>query len=885
MGLPHIYGLVLFWELVQAAQHNPTRSPHSINHQNRESPILIKSNRVLMISPLRFVLLFLFWLVFLPQKNTAQNFQGKIDSLLTAIQFSKEDSGRVKSCLLLSKLFCNTSRYPEALTYADSAIITSQKLGFQKGEGLAYNNIGIVYFNQGDYFKALQYYEAARKIFEEIDDPLRSAMLYNNIGIILSNQGHYTDALQNYTAGLELYREIKNKRGIALSLSYIGSLYRKQGNYSDALKNYHDALKTFEEIGDYNRIAESYNNIAIILQNQGNYPDALAKFMRALKIAEEIGDKVGASSDYNNIGTVYNDLSNYDEALKYYFTSLRVSEEAGYKAGIGLSTFNIAEVYTQQGNYAEAMHYYLASLAIYEDLGSQVDIADIQDRIGRILQKQGDVTGALEKFRSSLMIYEEAEHAEGITTANLDIGKNFLIQAKGERDSIPHRKYKEAISYLQKGLILGKKIGYQFLVVEGYEGLAEAYRGLSDYKTALEYEQLRTALKDSILSNETTRKLEQLRTQYEVEKAITAEKVKQDSLLAEQKWISAKEQAELQASHALAIAKAKAEKEKAVELARIRYQMDLAAAKTEQEKELATQQFQSELQLAEENSRHQLALAEQKARELTAQAARKHRNEIILSTLALVGLISVFLYLLNRQRHQKQKAIEKAETQHKMSELELQSLRAQLNPHFMFNSLNAIQELILKEENDKSHTYLARFAKLLRMLLENANSPFIPLARELEFLQLYLSLEKLRIPDLKYTFEVDPGINTEQVKIPNMILQPYIENAIWHGLSHKKEGDRSITIRVHNDRMAVHYEIEDNGVGRKRAEELKSLYRKEHRSKGMELLTKRFKLLNEEYQSHIETSVDDVEQNQMAAGTRISIRVPWDIAGRLQKSA
>jgi LytS/YehU family sensor histidine kinase len=208
-----------------------------------------------------------------------------------------------------------------------------------------------------------------------------------------------------------------------------------------------------------------------------------------------------------------------------------------------------------------------------------------------------------------------------------------------------------------------------------------------------------------------------------------------------------------------------------------------------------------------------------------------------------------------------------------MAELELQSLRAQLNPHFMFNSLNAIQELILMEENDKSHTYLARFAKLLRMLLENANSPFIPLARELEFLQLYLSLEKLRIPELSFNIDVDPQINKEEIKIPNMILQPYIENAIWHGLSHKP-GEKNLRIHVAQQNGTTLYEIEDNGVGRQKSAELKSQYRKEHKSKGMELLTKRFKLLQKEYGSEINTTISDVITHNQIAGTKVSILVP-----------
>ena len=126
------------------------------------------------------------------------------------------------------------------------------------------------------------------------------------------------------------------------------------------------------------------------------------------------------------------------------------------------------------------------------------------------------------------------------------------------------------------------------------------------------------------------------------------------------------------------------------------------------------------------------------------------------------------------------------------------------------------------------------------MLLENADKPFIPLQKEINFLELYLSLESLRVPDLQYSISIDPELDKEETLIPNMFLQPYVENAIWHGLSYK-EADKHLQIRIYRENGTVNYEIEDNGVGRKKAEELKSLFRKQHQSKGMELLNKRIK--------------------------------------------
>ena len=264
------------------------------------------------------------------------------------------------------------------------------------------------------------------------------------------------------------------------------------------------------------------------------------------------------------------------------------------------------------------------------------------------------------------------------------------------------------------------------------------------------------------------------------------------------------------------------------------------------------------------------------------RSARKRRNELLLGGVGLLFLTGVFSAFMIRQQYLKKRAIEKAESLHKMTELELQSLRAQLNPHFMFNSLNAIQDLIVNEDNDRSHLYLSRFSKLLRLLLDNANQPFVTVKQEMEFLELYLSLENLRIPDLNFSIEKDASLNTDERMIPNMMLQPYIENAIWHGLSPKK-GLRSLRIRIHENNEATEFEIEDNGVGRQKATQLKKLYRKGHHSKGMELLSKRFGLLSKEYGSSIKTTITDLMHNGEATGTLVKIDVPFALSSEAKK--
>ena len=168
-------------------------------------------------------------------------------------------------------------------------------------------------------------------------------------------------------------------------------------------------------------------------------------------------------------------------------------------------------------------------------------------------------------------------------------------------------------------------------------------------------------------------------------------------------------------------------------------------------------------------------------------------------------------------------------------------------------------------------------------MLENADQPFIPLRKEIDFLELYLSLESLRIPDLQYSIEVNQRLDAEKTMIPNMILQPYIENALWHGLQ-SKQGEKKIQLHIYRQNGLLHYEIKDNGVGREKAAELKSLYRKEHHSKGMELLSKRFGLLSKEYGQDIQTKVTDVVETGNVAGTLVEITVPSSLSESRQNN-
>lgn len=210
----------------------------------------------------------------------------------------------------------------------------------------------------------------------------------------------------------------------------------------------------------------------------------------------------------------------------------------------------------------------------------------------------------------------------------------------------------------------------------------------------------------------------------------------------------------------------------------------------------------------------------------------------VIALLLLVWLIVEFI--IWRLRILQKRKLEMMGMQIQYAKLEDKALRAQMNPHFIFNSLNSIKLLVMEQNNDQAVQYLTTFTKLLRGLLNNSDKSTITLHEELETCRLYLALESLRFNEgFTYSIFVEPGIDLKSVDVPPLLLQPLIENAIWHGLL-PKPGERNLKINVTSQQDWICFEVEDDGIGRK-ASMIKNRER-EHISKGMELAKNRLHL-------------------------------------------
>lgn len=236
----------------------------------------------------------------------------------------------------------------------------------------------------------------------------------------------------------------------------------------------------------------------------------------------------------------------------------------------------------------------------------------------------------------------------------------------------------------------------------------------------------------------------------------------------------------------------------------------------------------------------------------------------------------IYLRIKNiRKKHDVEKKILSIEKQ--MFELEQKALRLQMNPHFIFNSLNAIQNFVLSNDTDKAVNYLAKFSHLMRMILANSTASRIPLKDELKALTYYMDLERLRFDDkFVYTIEVDPAIDEEFVEIPPMLFQPYVENAIIHGLVNSpKDGLLEIKIEPAG-KGVLRCIIQDNGIGREKAIELRAKSGIKRQPKGMIITQERLQILSKQTSRDSQVRITDLKDHQgNPAGTRIELEIQY----------
>jgi hypothetical protein len=248
---------------------------------------------------------------------------------------------------------------------------------------------------------------------------------------------------------------------------------------------------------------------------------------------------------------------------------------------------------------------------------------------------------------------------------------------------------------------------------------------------------------------------------------------------------------------------------------------------------------------------------------------------IYMSLIIIALLYTFYKYQIQKIEKKNQLLLDKVNLEKNLNQSKLKAIKSQMNPHFFYNALNTIQSFILSNEKKQAVSYLSKFSTLTRTILEMSEKENITLSEEIKTLGLYLDIEKARFDeDFSYEINIAYGIDIENIKIPSMLLQPYVENAVKHGLLHKK-GEKKLTIDFERILDSLKITIDDNGIGRQKSAELNAIKNKDHMSFATEAMQNRIALLNQYKQKNIAIYFEDkFNKNEQSLGTKVIIEIP-----------
>lgn len=559
------------------------------------------------------------------------------------------------------------------------------------------------------------------------------------------------------------------------------------------------------------------NALGIVYRNLSSYSKSIEMHEKANEIAIKANNKELQVISLNMLGVVYRRQDNVRAALDYHKRALEISENTENPSdelikSIAVSQNSMGNIYLLLQQYDLAISQFKKSLKIESDTKNSLGLAINYQNIGYALEEKGLIDSALVNYNKSLKYNNIIDSEVGRVICYNSIAKIEI--KKGD--------YEKALPMIEEALEKALKISDQYYIATSYLNLGLTQLKLKDYQKAES-----NLLKSVDLCKEFNY------TSYE------SEAYSYLSELHEQKG---------NFKTSLDYHKKYVELDKAITHRKnIQYVNDLIL---EYESEKKNNQIRA---LADENEIVKLKLKQNKQIGLLS----------LLGGLLLIGILLV----LYRQR--------KLKNEKRIFSLEQEMLRNQMNPHFIFNSLNSIKLYIVNNEKENAVYYLNKFSKLMRRILIASSEKEISLQDELDTMQLYMNIENMRFSnEIDYRVDVEPGVNPLLIKVPSLLLQPFLENALWHGLSNK-EGVKQIDVFVKKksfDHIAI--TITDNGIGREASQKIKSQKKLKRKSVGIDLTKARLENFSKSYTSSYQLKIEDLVENGKASGTRVTIDIP-----------
>lgn len=622
--------------------------------------------------------------------------------------------------------------------------------------------------------------------------------------------------------------------GIEISRKLHHSAHDADKEYSYAEEAVDQALITKDTL----LYARALDNLGLLYRYHQHYKEAMTYHIRAYELVEARAvEPLYKMIFANNTGVAARYNQEYDKAISYYLKALRLAEREGGLKDIAISSNGIGNSLLNIPNREEeALHYFEKSLESEKKRNNSLGIAMNYLSIGDCYTRFGDYTKAREYFDKLLALNKKRKDSFGIAITYEFMGSSFIDEGK---------ELNTAAYYFKKSLHQFKEMGDAHKQAELLLKLGDVEWKKKQWVEAEYFYRKSLAKAKEInqfgLIKENSLKLSEIMEQYR----------KPDSALTYYKQGTAygdsinlhRQQTEIEA---------------------LSRQYDIQKS----EDKIALLEKDKTIQKTELNSQK--------------QKLKKRKTTLVLLGLAFVLLLLMFI-MYYRDNFYRKKADEKlikserekikAIHQRDLARAEIKVTQLRVNPHFLFNSLNAISYLVQSKQNVQAKKYLVVFSRYTRMVLETSKKQVISLGEELKLARYYLILEQNRFEkDLEFDVSIDDQAQIDKVTIPPLLLQPFIENAIWHGLLPSKGLLKLLKIKVNARPNGLSIQIDDNGIGRKAAMKKNSFKRhgKKHKSMGLEIIKERVALYNRSEAANIHYEIiDKTDEHGASEGTRV----------------
>ena len=633
---------------------------------------------------------------------------------------------------------------------------------------------------------------------------------------------------------------MKNKINIVIIIIIILACTKSnaQSTAIDSLKRVLRVTKTdTTKVNLYNTLANNFKEIN---------PDSTTFYAtKALTLSQKTNNNYGLATAYINYGNANIVLGNYKES-KAYFNKATVAfqklldaddENKNAKKGLARSLASLGVIFSQEGNYYVALENYQNALKLYQEIGDKNSMSKAYNNIGVVYKSQRNPIKALEYFKKALKIQEEiGEQTVPITLTN--IGVIYFEQ----------NNFTEALNYYNKAKkgfgSMDNKRG--FALLNNYFG--DYYKKQNDANQAIAY--YHSSLK---LYEEIQNKFGASLALYNLGQLYCDQKKYAEAMtFANKSLIYAQEIGVLdQTYHSEQLLSELYELQNNHEQSLVHYKNYIVARDSlnnlENDKKFVRAEMDFEYQKKE------------------ALLNEKNKSQRLITLFSIIGIllfIGLIFLIFNRRQVKRRLTLQK-----EVAEYEQKALHLQMNPHFVFNCLGSISSFIVQNGTDSALKYLSKFSKLMRLTLEYSKGSLIPIDKEIESLQNYLELEQLRFHN-KFEFSIQSSDKVEfNMGLPPLLIQPFVENAILHGLVPKESnGKIDVSFDVENHQLVC--TITDNGIGISKSKQMKEQSVQAHQSMALEITKKRLEIMEATISKSAQIEI--IENN----GTIVTLRLP-----------